>query len=339
MNPRVSVIVPMYNVEAYVGECIQSLLHQDFADFEVICVDSGSHDATMQVAQAAAGGDARFTFIQGEDKGQSVARNRALECVRGDYLLNLDSDDYYLPQTIGSLVKRADNDNLDILFFSAETFYESAAIARSNPEPQANRPDVPGIMTGAQMYVAMEESGAFRPSACFYLMRRDLVEDAGLRFVEGIIHEDLLFTMQLVPLASRCAFLNECFYRRRMRAGSTMTTTRGIRNIEGHLVASMRMEEWLSEHNADYDDAFCDAYAHRIHATWDLIAHDVRTVGKAEVEAFRASLSRKERIALDLHGIEPARSLDELYGSTTWRVGHAITAVPGAIKDRVRSRR
>ncbi len=339
MNPRVSVIIPMYNVESYVRECIQSLLDQDFPDFEAICVDSGSHDATMDVARSAAGGDPRFVFMQGEDKGQSRARNQALGQARGDYLLNLDSDDYYLPQTIGSLVRRADEDRLDMLFFSAKTFYESVVLARSNPEPQANRADVPGVMTGAQMYVAMEASGAFRPSACFYLVRRELVEDAGLRFVEGIIHEDLLFTMQLVPLAARCAFLNECFYQRRMRAGSTMTTARGIRNVQGHLVASMRMEKWLHENNANYDDAFCDAYAHRIHATWELIARDVRLIGISELESFRASLPREERIALDLHGIEPARSLDALYGSTTWRLGRLLTAIPGAIKDGIRGRR
>lgn len=335
MSPRVSVIVPMYDVERYIGECIGSLLAQDFDDFEVICVDSGSHDATMATAQAAAAGDARFTFIQGEDRGQSVARNRALEVAEGEFLLNLDADDYYLPQTLAALVARADAEDLDMLYFSASTFYETRELARRNPEPQEGRPDVPGVLSGPDMYVQMERTGAFRPSACLYLMRRALVEEAGLRFEEGIIHEDLLFTMLLAPCARRAAFLNVPFYRRRMRPASTMTTARGARNIRGHLVASMRMEDWIRAHGDGYPAEFCDAYCARICRTRELVARDVRTLGRAEVEQLRDSLKRDERIALDLHGIGPARAMGEILDSTTYRAGRALLAVPAAVKDRL----
>ena len=336
MNPRVSVIVPIYNVEDYVAECITSLRKQTFGDFEAICVDSGSHDNSISVAQEAAGGDTRFRFIQGEDRGQSVARNMALDVARGDYLLNLDSDDYYLPHTLEALVGKADEEALDLLFFAAKTFYENDELALSNPEPHDDRADIPGVLHGSDMYVRMEETGAFRPSACMFLMRRDLVERAGLRFEEGIIHEDLLFTMMIFPIAKRTAFLNETFYQRRMRPGSTMTGQRGVRNIRGHLVASMRMEEWLKAHATGYSQEFCDWYCHRIHRTWMLVAEDVRTVGKSEIESFRESLSIDERIALALHGVEPARFMDEIFNSTTWRVGHAMLAIPGALKDRLK---
>jgi len=69
-----------------------------------------------------------------------------------------------------------------------------------------------------------------------------------------------------------------------------------------------------------------------------LVAEDVRFVGREEVEAFRDTLGRDERIALDLHGIEPAKALDEIYGSTTYRVGKSLLAVPAAIKDRLNAR-
>jgi hypothetical protein len=285
-------------------------------------------------------GDARFTFLESGDNGQSVARNKALAVARGSYLLNLDSDDYYLPQTIGRLVAKADAEGLDMLFFSAKTFYETGGLAHTNPEKQDDRADIPGILSGADMYVQMELTGAFRPSACMFMARRSLVEGMGLRFEEGIIHEDLLFTMMLFPQAKRTAFLNECFYQRRMRANSTMTRTRGVRNIRGHLVAAMRMEEWLMREGAPdaFDDAFVDAYCARIHHTWMLVAQDVRTVGQAEVFALRDEMPRDERIALDLHGIEPARALGEVLDSTTFKVGRTLMAVPTAIKDRFTAR-
>ena len=336
MNPRVSVIVPIYNVEQYIGECIDSLLAQDYTDFEVICVDSGSSDNSFKVAQQTAADDPRFVFIQGRDAGQSVARNMALEVARGYYVLNLDSDDYYRPDTLGKLVAKADADNLDLLFFSAITFYEKSKLARTNPEKQDNRQSIPGILNGPEMYIQMERTESFRPSACLYLMRRDLIESLNLRFEEGIIHEDLLFTMLIVPHAQRCAFLNDTFYQRRMRPGSTMTTARGVRNIHGHLVASMRMESWLNANATRFSNEFCDAYCGRITFTWRLIADDVRKVDAKEIESLRDSLSREERIALNLHGIFLAGMLGELYDSTTYKVGRILLAAPTALKDRLK---
>ena len=338
MSPRVSVIVPIYNVERYIGECLRSLRGQDFTDFEVICVDSGCSDRSIDVARAETQGDNRFVFIETGDRGQSVARNAALDIAQGDYVLNLDSDDYYLPQTLGALVAKADAEMLDLLYFSAYTFYESGKLARTNPEKQDDRPDIPGVLAGPDMYVQMEKTGAFRPSACMFMMRRGLVEELGLRFEEGIIHEDLLFTMMIAPHAKRTAFLNETFYQRRMRPDSTMTGKRGVRNIRGHLVASMRMEDWLRGNAAGYSLEFCDWYAHRIHHTWMLVAEDVRMLGMAEIEPFRQTLCIEERIALDLHGIEPAAALGDIYDSTTYRVGHSLLAVPAAIKDRLSAR-
>ena len=211
MGPRVSVIIPIYNVERYIAECIESLLHQTFTDFEAICVDSGSSDRSIEIAREVAGDDSRFVFTESGDNGQSVARNRALDMVRGEYLLNLDSDDYYVSDTLERLVKESDASSLDMLYFSAKTFYETDDLSRTNPERQDNRPDIPGVLSGPDMYVQMEKTGAFRPSACMFMFKRSLVEEAGLRFVEGIIHEDLLFTMMIVPLAKKTAFLNETF--------------------------------------------------------------------------------------------------------------------------------
>ena len=184
MGPRVSVIIPIYNVERYIAECIESLLHQTFTDFEAICVDSGSSDRSIEIAREVAGDDSRFVFTESGDNGQSVARNRALDMVRGEYLLNLDSDDYYVSDTLERLVKESDASSLDMLYFSAKTFYETDDLSRTNPERQDNRPDIPGVLSGPDMYVQMEKTGAFRPSACMFMFKRSLVEEAGLRFVD-----------------------------------------------------------------------------------------------------------------------------------------------------------
>ncbi|MEG0454544.1 MAG: glycosyltransferase family A protein, partial [Bacteroides sp.] len=89
----VSVIVPIYNCASYIGECLGSLKAQTFADFEVLCVDDGSTDGSLDVARVAVVGDDRFWFgALSENRGQSAARNVALDRAQGEYLVLLDSD-------------------------------------------------------------------------------------------------------------------------------------------------------------------------------------------------------------------------------------------------------
>ena len=105
--PRISVIVPMYNVEDFIGECIESLRAQSFKDFEAVCVDDGSTDDTAQRARAAAGDDKRFVFVSRENGGLSAARNSGLDVATGDYVSFLDADDRYAIAALESLIATA----------------------------------------------------------------------------------------------------------------------------------------------------------------------------------------------------------------------------------------
>ncbi len=337
-HPEVTVIVPMYNVGRYVGECLQSLVKQKFEDFEVICVDDGSVDDTLSIAKASVEGDDRFVFMHQENQGQSAARNAALGRASGSYVLFLDSDDMYRPLALDNLVRRMREDKLDILFFSAETFYESAELRRTHNENQGGRSDIHGIMTGEQLYIRMEETGSFRPSACLFMMSAKLIEDNGLRFKEGIIHEDLLFTLTVFPLAARAGFLNAPLYRRRMREGSTMTSERGMRNIAGLFCVWRGLESWLATNNQSYSDAFCDCYAHRVFDTENDLSRDMLYVGQSAVEGFREGLDRDDRLAFDYcweHAQYMDRAIHDVADSKTFKVGRAIMAIPSWVKGRL----
>ena len=127
-----------------------------------------------------------------------------------------------------------------MLYFAAQSFYASRKLRRTHYENQEIRASVLGVHSGVEMYVRMEETRAFRPSSCLYTVRRDLIEEHGLRYTEGILHEDLLFQMQLIPYPRRVAFLNEPLYQRRMREGSIMTTKPGRRTAYGKLAVGAR---------------------------------------------------------------------------------------------------
>lgn len=336
--PLVTVVIPSYNVEAYYAECLQSLLDQTYANFEALCIDDGSTDNTVAVGKRTVGDDPRFVFVEQKNAGQSAARNVALDRARGVYVLHLDSDDYYTPDALELLVAKAQNEELDLLCFSASTFYETRELNRTHPENQDDRRDIEGVMDGCHLFAAFERVDSFRPSACLFMYRREMIEDAGLRFEEGIIHEDLLFTMQVFPLAQRAAFLNRVLYKRRMRAGSTMTSARSIKNVQGLFTVAEKLETWFDAHQDELSQEYCDAFCHRLFDTWETVARDVPVVGEEKIKEFRDTLSPAQRRSFNLHVYELGKCLDRVYSSIheskTFKVGHAIMAFPVWLKSR-----
>ena len=328
----------MYIVERYVGECIQSLLDQSFTDFEAIFVDDGSTDNTLSVAQSLVAGDERFSFLSQENAGQSAARNKALAVAQGDFVLFLDSDDAFVPQTIERLMGVRDQLDLDAVYFTAKMNYEDRNLVRTHFETYADRVGEEDVLNGFDMMVHFHKTESFRPSACMYLIRRSVLEGANLRFYEGIIHEDLLLTLQLFPYIGRCVFLNEALYVRRMRHGSTMTKPRSIENVHGLFTVARETEKQLREHLDEWPQDYIDAICNRIYNTWDTMARDAVELGEETIAAYRDTLTGEDRVAFNLNVLEPGRYMSALQhfytDSTSFKLGRALLAGPGWVKDR-----
>ncbi|MBN3926157.1 glycosyltransferase family 2 protein [Nostoc sp. NMS4] len=114
MNPKVSVIIPAYNTEAYIAKAIESALEQTLDDIEVIVVDDGSSDKTLEIAKSFT--DRRLkVMVNKQNLGVSAARNRALRAAKGEWIAVLDSDDWYLPERLSDLVSLADERNADMI--------------------------------------------------------------------------------------------------------------------------------------------------------------------------------------------------------------------------------
>lgn len=294
--PRISVIVPLYNTEAYCAECLQSLLNQSFADFEVICVNDGSTDKTFEVARSVAGDDARFIFFEQENKGLSAARNAGLRAASGDYICFLDSDDYLAPYALETLSKKVVAEELDVLDYSAQTFYDNEAARRAHEEDYATRAYMEGIVTGPELFVHYDETNSYVSSACLHVIRHEFLRTQGLRFKEGILHEDELFTPLLYPYAKRAAFLNEPLYLRRMRTGSIMTAGRSIQNVESLYVIVGALRAWLNEHVQDFQSNFIKAFTRNIGILQATMTVDAAGVSEDDLDAFLESLSLEEKL-------------------------------------------
>lgn len=335
---KVSVIVPMYNCAQYVAQCVESLSMQTMGDFQAICVDDGSEDGSLDAARAAASGDCRFSFCQlPENRGQSAARNLALDHAWGEYLVLLDADDYLVPEALAKLVARADAQRLDDLYFSGKAFFEDEQARRLVPEDYGNRPSFEGVASGMGLFAFFEQRDAFFAQAPLRMVRRDLVERAQIRFCEGIIHEDLLFTMQTLVESERSSFLNEELYMRRVHAGSTMAQPRRTAaNVRGHFVCLQRMERWMREHPDRLDDDFAQAMAHRFAAYRALMAHDWKLeLTEGERAGFLDSLSPLERFEFFGSVVYPDTYVQDVYDSKTYRLGDVIASLPRVVAEKV----
>lgn len=335
-SPTISIVIPMYSCEKYIEECLDSLMRQSFQDFEAICVNDASPDDCLEIARNFTQEDSRFAFFDlPVNSGQSAARNVALNHVRGTYVVLLDADDYLASDALEKVVTRMQSDNLDDLYFNAKSFYEDKAAFATLVEDFEGRIPYEGVASGPELFAFFESHNQFFPHGALRAVRRDLLETHQIRFVEGIIHEDLLFTLQTLVRSKRSGFLSDQIYMRRIHVGSTMAKPRRtMQNIEGHLASINWANEYLAEKAAELSNDFIDAMAHRMNAYLDVCAHDyLEHVTEAEKQDYLASLSAKERIRFNMQVAMRAESWKETYNGINWRIGKTATAIPRALRD------
>lgn len=244
----VSVIIPVYNVEKYIEKCIDSVRQQTYTNIEIICVDDGSPDGSVEIIRGKA--DDRIRIVHIENSGLSVARNTGLEAAKGKYVYFLDSDDYLELDTIEKLVNCAEENVLDALFFNADTFFETPQIEEQNKgykQYYVRKGTYEGVYTGDDFFVALIGNWDFKPSACLVFLNRQFLEDIGLQFYPGIVHEDNLFTIRLLQKTQRCMFLDEPLYKRLVRDASIMSGEKSIRHAYGFYVCHREILSYLGE--------------------------------------------------------------------------------------------
>ena len=214
----VSVVVPIYNVESWLAECLDSLEKQTLKNIEVILVNDGSTDNSKTIAEQYASRNDNFTLISRKNGGLSAARNTGLDMATGEYIYFLDSDDYILEGTLERLYSISQKKNLDVLKFVAYMFMEPSRelnwTSGGGYKYKGQYPEIYKGIDALQMFI--DNGDASYPSCCLIFSKREIIERNNLRFREGIVNEDNLFHWQLM--------LNEPLYCRRLRAGSITQT-------------------------------------------------------------------------------------------------------------------
>lgn len=245
-----SVILPVYNVETFLGECLDSVLAQTFRDFELIAIDDGSSDGSAAILERYARADKRIRVVRQPNAGLGAARNRGLEISSGKYVHFVDSDDILEPTTYERVIGEMESHDLDQLVFSAKAFGEKGASEATQKRiDDYNRyyaiaSSIEGrVVEGGEMMALMLETGHLFVSVPLRVMRRDTLLKGGCRFVEGVVREDESFTNLMMLKSPRVMALKDRFYLRRVREGSLASGGAAARHVEGLLFAAVKLAE------------------------------------------------------------------------------------------------
>lgn len=224
---RLSIIIPVYNVEKYVCQCLDSVLDQDLdaGDYEIIVVNDASTDRSIEIVQDYAKIHDRIKIYNKKNGGVGSARNLGMDNAVGKYVYFLDSDDYLLSNSLKKLVETCEHHELDVLTFLSHFFSNSSPknetfsnklqrdILATNPI---------SLITTGEDYLAKEY---YRVEVWWFLINREFLIKSKIRFIEDRWMEDAIFSLELFLKAKRMAHIKLDVHRHRKTSGTAMTNT------------------------------------------------------------------------------------------------------------------
>lgn len=229
--PLISVIIPIYNVEKYLHQCIDSVIGQSFQDLEIILVNDGSPDNCLNICEEYKSIDNRIKVIHKENGGLSDARNAGLKIATGKYVTFLDSDDFW--EGKDSLEKCVqiveDQTDLDILFFDALRYYEEKNL-KIFGDKLLDRKEI-NTKSKEDVLKYLVEITDVRVSACTKIINREFLIQNDLYFKKGIYSEDVEWFLRVLLYAKSYDYANIYMYIYRKNRMGSITNTIGIKNI------------------------------------------------------------------------------------------------------------
>lgn len=238
----ISIIVPVYNSENYLQECLESLRSQDYTDFEVICIDDGSSDNSKVICESFTRVDKRFVFFSQTNQGVSSARNLAIEKAKGDYICFVDSDDVVSPDYLSHLVYLARDGSFPVSGYTRDM----ASLGKGEyKEKYYNAKD---------FIIHILNESIVHPNICMMLFKKNIIHDNKIQFVVGCVrNEDTEFYVHYLIYEDNVKVSDYPSYYYRPNPASAMKapiTAKALTSIE----ASQRMNNLLYEKGILNDD-------------------------------------------------------------------------------------
>lgn len=269
MNQKVSVIVPVYNVEAYLEKCISSLLNQTYRECEFIFVNDGSTDGSGEILDAYSLGDARVRVIYQHNSGISAARNRALREITGAYVTFLDADDWLDLNAIEEAVVYAGTDNLDVVMWPYYSEYAHASMKRlflGEEDRIWDESQTPEMLRRIIGPYREELAAPHELDSCVTvwgkLYRREIIEGIQFLDLKKIGVEDAVFNIEAFSRAKRLGYITSCYTHYRKNNSNSITQSYKSDLIDRWQGLYKWIEDFLEQKSLSED--FYEALSNRI---------------------------------------------------------------------------
>lgn len=223
IEPLVSIIVPVYNTGSYLRQCLESILNQSYNNIELIVINDGSTDNSLDIIQEYRQYNDNLILISQENRGQSYARNAGIKRSHGKYILFVDSDDYIDQTTVASIVGKMEKNNLDLIRFPAKSFNDGSNEYFVESKYNFKKYMVPGKIYYQDKFLKSCFNKGFIASPVLYMVKRDVIINNDIYFpLSYKMYEDEIFTLKLFLSVNKVMYDHKYYYFRRYREDSIM---------------------------------------------------------------------------------------------------------------------
>ena len=239
---KLSIIIPVYNVEQYIAKCLESCLIRDIPteDYEIVVVNDGSPDNSVAIVEGYIKNHSNVRLVNRENGGLSAARNTGLKAAKGDYVWFVDSDDWIEENCLSTLLGRIEAENLDVLCMNLQLCFDSGRI-----KPYVVIHPAEDMVYNGRDFICNVD---MPPAAWCSIYRRQYLIENNFRFLEGVLHEDMEFTPRVYCMAERIQLYDHQVYNYYQREGSIMKSVRNVKRCRDLLTICDHLYDFTVKH-------------------------------------------------------------------------------------------
>lgn len=264
----ISIIIPIFNVEQYIVECLESILSQTFCDYEIICIDDASTDMSYEILQKYIGENNTIKLLKNtQNRGLSYTRNRGLKEAKGKYIMFVDSDDMLQENSLEKIKALLEQySTVDIIYYDMEIRNEGKWAKEQPSKIVTEIFEKNGeICTGQELFVCLQKKNLLIVEACRQIIKREFLDEEEITFYEGIYHEDNIFSFYCALNANKVVYVQEPFYIYRRRDSSIMSTM-NLKRVQSFFIVFIELWNywkngiWSKEIDWLFETYLCDIY-------------------------------------------------------------------------------
>ena len=247
LNPIVSVIIPVYNQEKYLEECLKSVCQQTLQNLEIICIDDGSTDSSLSILKEYQNQDSRIKVLSQQNGGAGTARNLGMKHASGTYLSFLDSDDCFVPAMLETMVTDIENNNSDVVVCRSDCFDTESK--KVTPMPWSIREDLlppKTVFNSKDIYKDFFELFVWWPWD--KLFRKSFIDSLKIYYQNLRTTNDLFFVCASVLMAERISCIPDILVHQRINLKTSLSSTRE-KSWDNFLSALTNLKEFIIEKN------------------------------------------------------------------------------------------